>query len=102
MTNKKGLGNRDPLSGIEDSREKETVKQSVRKSGPSNTRSQGLAKGYVRASFVVSEDYLENIKDYAALSGLNMKESLNKILADFFEGDEIKKKLSQFNKLKMS
>jgi len=50
---------------------------------------EGLRDGYTRATFIVREDLLEKLKDYAYTERETLKDVVNKMIAEFLEGKEI-------------
>ena len=63
-------------------------KQSGRPKNPNivrdNTAQKGLTSEWTRASFIVSVQNLEKIKDYAYTERLSIKETIETILNEFF------------------
>lgn len=53
------------------------------------TSQEGLRDGYTRATFIVREDLLEKLKDYAYTERETLKDVVNKMIAEFLEGKEI-------------
>ena len=53
------------------------------------TSQEGLRDGYTRATFIVREDLLKKLKDYAYTEREKIKDVVNKMLAEFLEGKEI-------------
>jgi hypothetical protein len=91
----------DPLSWIKDSRDAEsenTGKQSnnsntglqKNKEFKSNTTQEGLQRGWKRATFIVREKHLDNIKSHAYWERLDLKEVLDEALTAYFENKRIK------------
>ena len=50
---------------------------------------EGLREGYTRATFIVREDLLKKLKDYAYTERETLKDVVNKMIAQFLEGKEI-------------
>jgi len=50
---------------------------------------EGLREGYTRATFIVREDLLKKLKDYAYTEREKIKDVVNKMLAEFLEGKEV-------------
>jgi hypothetical protein len=50
---------------------------------------EGLRDGYTRATFIVREDLLKKLKDYAYTEREKLKDVVNKMLAEFLEGKEV-------------
>jgi len=50
---------------------------------------EGLREGYTRATFIVREDLLKKLKDYAYTEREKLKDVVNKMLAEFLEGKEV-------------
>ena len=50
---------------------------------------EGLREGYTRATFIVREDLLKKLKDYAYTEREKIKDVVNKMLAEFLDGKEI-------------
>jgi|GEM_PF-2272967 len=50
----------------------------------------GLPEGWSRATFIVKEEYLEKLKDYSYWERLTLKEALDGVLAQFFNGREVR------------
>jgi hypothetical protein len=53
------------------------------------TSQEGLRDGYTRATFIVREDLLKKLKDYAYTERETLKDVVNKMLAEFLEGKEV-------------
>ncbi len=53
------------------------------------TSQEGLRDGYTRATFIVREDLLKKLKDYAYTERKTLKDTVNKMLAEFLEGKEV-------------
>jgi len=53
------------------------------------TSQEGLRDGYTRATFIVREDLLKKLKDYAYTERETLKDVVNKMIAQFLEGKEI-------------
>jgi len=53
------------------------------------TSQEGLREGYTRATFIVREDLLKKLKDYAYTEREKIKDVVNKMLAEFLEGKEV-------------
>jgi len=68
------------------SKQSNTVKKSTHK---------GLDDGWTRATFIMSETYLDKIKDYAYWERLQIKEVLNEALDNFFEDKKVRKRPSR-------
>ena len=68
------------------SKQNNTVKKSTHK---------GLDDGWTRATFIMSETYLDKIKDYAYWERLQIKEVLNEALDNFFEDKKVRKRPSK-------
>ncbi len=102
---KERLGS-DPFSWIKDSREDEKVENTeiskqdnlskqelqsnqdeeiIKESVAKKSTQKGLADGWTRATFIIKEENLEKLKDYAYWERLQIKDALNKILVSFFE-----------------
>lgn len=104
------LGENDPLGGpfsfitntaVEESKSSKQsnpnklLKQSKhlkqdKQSKQSNSTSKGLPKGWTRATFIVKEDKLDKVKDYAYWERLQVKEVLDLALDEFFEGKRVR------------
>lgn len=54
------------------------------------TSKAGLPEGWSRATFIVKEEYLEKLKDYSYWERLTLKEAMDGILAQFFNGREVR------------
>jgi len=50
---------------------------------------EGLRDGFTRATFIVREDLLKKLKDYAYTERETLKDVVNKMLAEFLEGKEV-------------
>ena len=50
---------------------------------------EGLREGYTRATFIVREDLLKKLKDYAYTEREKIKDVVNKMLAEFLEDKEV-------------
>jgi len=50
---------------------------------------EGLQDNFTRATFIVREDLLKKLKDYAYTERETLKDVVNKMIADFLEGKEI-------------
>lgn len=50
---------------------------------------EGLQDNFTRATFIVREDLLKKLKDYAYTERETLKDVVNKMLAEFLEGKEI-------------
>jgi hypothetical protein len=53
------------------------------------TSQEGLPDNYTRATFIVREDLLKMLKDYAYTERETLKDTVNKMIAQFLEGKEI-------------
>jgi len=53
------------------------------------TSQEGLRDGYTRATFIVREDLLKKLKDYAYTERETLKNVVNKMIAQFLDGKEI-------------
>jgi len=53
------------------------------------TSQEGLREGYTRATFIVREDLLKKLKDYAYTERETLKDVVNKMIAQFLDGKEI-------------
>jgi len=101
QTNKKQRMGTDPLSWIKDSREIEadntgnisnTVLQDNKdnKVLKGNTTQEGLQMGWKRATFIVREKHLDDIKSHAYWERMDMKDVLDEALSSYFENKQIK------------
>lgn len=54
------------------------------------TSKAGLPEGWSRATFIVKEEYLEKLKDYSYWERLTLKEAMDGILSQFFNGREVR------------
>ena len=50
---------------------------------------EGLQENFTRATFIVQEDLLKKLKDYAYTERETLKEVVNKMIAQFLEGKDI-------------
>ena len=50
---------------------------------------EGLRDGFTRATFIVREDLLKKLKDYAYTERETLKNVVNKMIAQFLDGKEI-------------
>lgn len=50
---------------------------------------EGLQDNFTRATFIVREDLLKKLKDYAYTERETLKDVINKMLAEFLDGKEI-------------
>lgn len=50
---------------------------------------EGLQDNFTRATFIVQEDLLKKLKDYAYTERETLKEVVNKMIADFLDGKEV-------------
>lgn len=50
---------------------------------------EGLRDGFTRATFIVREDLLKKLKDYAYTERETLKDVVNKMIAQFLDGKEI-------------
>jgi len=50
---------------------------------------EGLREGFTRATFIVREDLLKKLKDYAYTERETLKDVVNKMIAQFLDGKEI-------------
>lgn len=57
------------------------------------TSQEGLRDGYTRATFIVREDLLKKLKDYAYTERETLKDVVNKMLAEFLESKEVIEKV---------
>jgi len=97
MSKKPRLGS-DPLSWIKDSRkETKDSKQSLLSiqskhniQSKSKTTKQGLKEGWVRATFIVREDYVGKLKAVAYWDRKQIKEVIDEALTAYLEGKKIK------------
>ena len=53
------------------------------------TSQEGLQDNYTRATFIVREDLLKKLKDYAYTERETLKDVVNRMLAEFLEGKEV-------------
>jgi hypothetical protein len=52
---------------------------------PKKSTQKGLADGWTRATFIIKEEHLEKLKDYAYWERMQIKDALDQILTSFFE-----------------
>ena len=104
QTEKKQRMGSDPLSWIKDSRDAKTEntgKQSNKsntvlqekpdnKELKGNTTQEGLQRGWKRATFIVKEKHLDDIKSHAYWERMDMKEVLDEALTAYFENKHVK------------
>ena len=86
MNNDKRMGN-DPLAWIGDSKEEEQT-QPVKKAYEKSSK-EGLKDNYTRATFIVREDLLEKLKDYAWTERKTLKDTVNIMLEEYLKDKEI-------------
>lgn len=86
MDNDKRMGN-DPLAWIGDTKEDELT-QPVKKVYEKSSK-EGLKDDYTRATFIVREDLLEKLKDYAWTERKTLKDTINEILEEYLKDKEI-------------
>ncbi|MGL1888209.1 MAG: type II toxin-antitoxin system HicB family antitoxin [Reichenbachiella sp.] len=55
------------------------------------SKTKGLKIGYTRASFIVQEGLLEQLKLYASIEGVSMKEALENSMKYFLKSKKIQK-----------
>jgi len=60
------------------------------KSKEKDSRRRGLKKGWIRASIVVKEEYLNKLKAYAWWERLSTRDVLNEALEQYFKDKEVK------------
>lgn len=53
------------------------------------TSQEGLQDNFTRATFIVREDLLKKLKDYAYTERETLKDVVNRMLAEFLDGKEI-------------
>lgn len=53
------------------------------------TSQEGLPDNFTRATFIVQEDLLKKLKDYAYTERETLKEVVNKMIKEFLDGKEI-------------
>jgi len=82
----------DPLGWIDKDQEEQTEeKQSKRKKPKTkDSRKKGLKDGYIRASLVLKEEYLDNLKAYAWWERLSTRDVLEEALEQYFKNKEVK------------
>ncbi len=56
------------------------------------TSSNGLSDGWIRATFIMREDSLEKIKDFAYWERLQIKEVIDEALENYFEDKKVRKR----------
>jgi len=76
------------LQELQSNQDEEIIKESVAK----KSTQKGLADGWTRATFIIKEENLEKLKDYAYWERLQIKDAVNKILTSFFEENGVKEK----------
>ncbi len=80
--------------GLQNKRSKQS-KQSLH-SKQSNTgkvtSSNGLSEGWIRATFIMREDNLEKVKDFAYWERLQIKEVIDEALENYFEDKKVRKR----------
>jgi len=92
----------DPLAWINREPEQAEPEQSLPKVPRSNmgrprtiyreyekTSQEGLQDNYTRATFIVREDLLKKLKDYAYTERETLKDVVNRMLTEFLEGKEV-------------
>jgi len=50
----------------------------------------GLTDGYTRHTFILKDEFIEKIKDYAYWERLEIKDVINNILEDYFKNKKVK------------
>ena len=93
MKPKERMGS-DPLAWISSTKEKEVIKPSRKEEAPKKTgrpqeikreftksSQEGLREGFTRATFILKEDILEKLKDYAFTERKEIKAVVNEALA---------------------
>lgn len=53
------------------------------------TSQEGLQDNFTRATFIVKEDLLKKLKDYAYTERETLKDVVNRMLTEFLEGKEV-------------
>jgi hypothetical protein len=86
-TGKKDLQNIQDLSSPQGITNKLNIKmQEVHNEAiPQRPAKKGLSEGWTRATFIIKEDQLKEIKDYAYWERLQIKDVLEEIIDSFFE-----------------
>lgn len=56
------------------------------------TSSNGLSDGWIRATFIMREDNLEKVKDFAYWERLQIKEVIDEALENYFEDKKVRKR----------
>ena len=54
------------------------------------SKTKGLKIGYSRASFIVREDLLDNLKEYSSIQKITMKEALEECMTYFFKSKKVR------------
>ncbi len=87
----------DPLAWINDEKEETTFKVPPKTAGRPRTiyrkyeksSQEGLQDNYTRATFIVREDLLKKLKDYAYTERETLKDVMNAMLEDFLKDKEV-------------
>lgn len=82
MSDKKRMGN-NPLDWIGKSKDEPSNKKYE------SSSKEGLKDNYTRATFIVREDLLKKLKDYAWTERMTIKEAINKMLDEYLEDKKI-------------
>lgn len=85
----------DPLAWINDEKENVTAKQETR--GRKRTiyreyeksSQEGLQDNFTRATFIVREDLLKKLKDYAYTERMTLKDLINEMLESYLSDKEV-------------
>lgn len=84
----------DPLGWIRDSR-KVTVDETEKKQGPLQTKNipktkLGLKEGWIRATFIVREEYLNKIKALAYWERKDIKQVVDEAMTEYLKNKKVK------------
>jgi hypothetical protein len=94
LLSKQDLSNKQSLQSKRSKQSKQGLpsKRSNQSNTGKATSSNGLSDGWVRATFIMREDNLEKVKDFAYWERLQIKEVIDEALENYFSEKKIRKR----------
>jgi hypothetical protein len=88
------LQSKQSKQGLQNKRSKQSKQslQSKQSNTAKVTSSNGLSEGWIRATFIMREDNLEKVKDFAYWERLQIKEVIDEALENYFEDKKVRKR----------
>ena len=80
--------NQEPVKPEKELRQKQGRPRTIYREYEKSSQ-EGLQDNFTRATFIVREDLLKKLKDYAYTERETLKDVVNKMLAEFLEGKEV-------------